>query len=341
MIKFGNKIRELRQKKGLTQKRLATGLNVTTQAVSDWEMGYSYPDTTLIPVLAAYFGVSIDVLTGYELEKTNEKVADIIKDARSYFYEDPQRYAKTMRDALDNYPGNENLLIAMLEAYQYDLHTNSSTDYLDDIIEIAEQILAECSDFIKMCNIKEIQATAYLKKGNYEKAKVILETLPNIKKYDAIAVHLSNQDKLDGAIQSRYNHLYGLCSACKLEGDAWFHMNEHPEVTSCDIKSDDYIYKAMKCYQKGLDVFELFFDYYVGDDNLYLGTGMNTIHFCLHQKIAACYKKLGQIDECLKEVETAYRIASNDWNAFGEKRNDIMSFFNQHLKDSGLTEFVR
>lgn len=37
MVEIGNKIKELRESKNMTQKELAEFLNVTPQAVSKWE----------------------------------------------------------------------------------------------------------------------------------------------------------------------------------------------------------------------------------------------------------------------------------------------------------------
>lgn len=54
-INIGNKIRELRKKKGITQEVLASVLSVSPQAVSKWESGLTYPDMEMMPVIAGYF----------------------------------------------------------------------------------------------------------------------------------------------------------------------------------------------------------------------------------------------------------------------------------------------
>lgn len=61
-MKIGSNIRILRQQKGLTQEQVAAYLGVSYQAVSKWETGANTPDISLLPALAALFGVSIDVL---------------------------------------------------------------------------------------------------------------------------------------------------------------------------------------------------------------------------------------------------------------------------------------
>lgn len=54
-----------RRERGLTQEEVAAHLGVSKASVSKWETGQSYPDITLLPKLAAYFGVSIDELVDY------------------------------------------------------------------------------------------------------------------------------------------------------------------------------------------------------------------------------------------------------------------------------------
>jgi len=75
---IGNKIRELRLKHNITQSQLAEVLSVTIQSVSKWETGRSFPDITLLPVIARYFGISMDELFEY---RTDEDGGGVVKQA--------------------------------------------------------------------------------------------------------------------------------------------------------------------------------------------------------------------------------------------------------------------
>lgn len=67
-IKIGINIKTLRQANGLSQCDLAEAFSVTPQAVSKWERNKSYPDITMLPTIASYFGVSIDSLLTFDKE---------------------------------------------------------------------------------------------------------------------------------------------------------------------------------------------------------------------------------------------------------------------------------
>ncbi len=61
----GSTIKELREKNNLTQKELATKLQVSDKTISKWETGKGYPDITLLEPLAATLGVSVaELLSG-------------------------------------------------------------------------------------------------------------------------------------------------------------------------------------------------------------------------------------------------------------------------------------
>lgn len=61
---IGRKISEFRKDSNMTQMELAERLNISFQAVSNWERGNSMPDISKLPELAELFGISIDELLG-------------------------------------------------------------------------------------------------------------------------------------------------------------------------------------------------------------------------------------------------------------------------------------
>lgn len=71
---IGKKIRDLRKRNHITQEQLAEVLSVSYQAVSKWENDRSTPDIDLLPIIARYFGVTMDELFDYPLEETESCV---------------------------------------------------------------------------------------------------------------------------------------------------------------------------------------------------------------------------------------------------------------------------
>lgn len=70
---IGDKIRMLRRNKNITQEELAEILLVSSQAISKWENKQSVPDIQLLPVIARYFGITMDELFNYRLDALNYK----------------------------------------------------------------------------------------------------------------------------------------------------------------------------------------------------------------------------------------------------------------------------
>ena len=76
---IGANIKRLRAAKNITQEQLSVAMNVTCAAVSKWERGESYPDITLLQPLAYFFGVTLDELMGYDHEKIQTEIDEIIE----------------------------------------------------------------------------------------------------------------------------------------------------------------------------------------------------------------------------------------------------------------------
>ena len=59
------KLRELREQKGVTQKKVADAIGCTATVYSRYERGEREPDISTLCSLADYFEVSTDTLIGY------------------------------------------------------------------------------------------------------------------------------------------------------------------------------------------------------------------------------------------------------------------------------------
>lgn len=70
---LGEKIQSLRKNKNITQTELANAISVSPQSVSKWENDLTVPDISHLPVIARYFGITIDELFGYKLDSLNYK----------------------------------------------------------------------------------------------------------------------------------------------------------------------------------------------------------------------------------------------------------------------------
>jgi len=77
---FGNRIKELREQKGLLQKHVATKLDIDTPMLSKIERGERNAKKEHVPVLAKMFEVPVDELLSLWLAG---KVYDMVKDEKT------------------------------------------------------------------------------------------------------------------------------------------------------------------------------------------------------------------------------------------------------------------
>ncbi len=69
-----NRIRQLRNAKGMKQSDLANQLNVRANTISNWENEKSYPDPASLQKLSEILGTSIDYLLGGKLPPKGEGI---------------------------------------------------------------------------------------------------------------------------------------------------------------------------------------------------------------------------------------------------------------------------
>lgn len=73
-MSISKKIEELRTEANMTQEELANKLNISPQAVSNWERGENLPDIQNLKLLSKHFSVSVD-----ELVKSDEQLESELK----------------------------------------------------------------------------------------------------------------------------------------------------------------------------------------------------------------------------------------------------------------------
>lgn len=72
-----NRIKELREKKGLSQEELAKKLNISQQAISLYEKGDREPKLETWQKLADFFNVPVDYLLGISKDRSTLTIDDL------------------------------------------------------------------------------------------------------------------------------------------------------------------------------------------------------------------------------------------------------------------------
>ena len=73
-MKFSDRLKELREEKGLTQKEFATLLNINRATVAGYESQGKEPNFDRLKEFATFFDVSVDYLVGFS--DVREKVIE-------------------------------------------------------------------------------------------------------------------------------------------------------------------------------------------------------------------------------------------------------------------------
>ena len=78
-LNLGNQIRLNRRRMNLTQEQLAEKFGTSPQAISRWEIGATYPDIEMLPMIASFFETSVDALLGVTEEEKEKFCSELQK----------------------------------------------------------------------------------------------------------------------------------------------------------------------------------------------------------------------------------------------------------------------
>ena len=204
-LNLGYNIREFRRRNKITQETVADALGVTSQAVSRWEAGGSYPDMNLIPSIANFFGVTIDELFGYHNERES-RIDALVSQIQTMKWKNNGRDMNLdetialARNALVEFPGNERLMVCLAsvlytagysrygehhltdsEGYDiYDTQRHRGYAEWEEAITLYEKALhtLEDGEIRRVAEGELIQL--YVNMGMYEKSHALAEKAPGI-----------------------------------------------------------------------------------------------------------------------------------------------------------------
>lgn len=198
-LTINENIRSYRKSFGLTQEQLAEAVGVTVGAVSKWESGLSNPDINMLPVLADFFEISVDVLLGYQLScRTTELASEKIHKLRL-----SKRYDEGLAEvekALKRFPNCFDIVYESAELYYVKGVEKGDNTALNKALELYNHacgLISQNTDpTVSELLLQSHIGTIYVSLGNMELA------LEHLKKYNARGVN----NAVIGLILSQSEH---------------------------------------------------------------------------------------------------------------------------------------
>ncbi len=297
-LSIGENIKRLRKEKDITQEELSEILGVSFQSVSRWENNACYPDMELLPVIADFFGITVDNLLGVDesIEKVNvEKYLERFQQAvsRGKIYE----CIDIAREGVAEYPNN----FALLNKLMYALFLSGDEDgdipewesnmkkYDSEITALGERIMKYCPDQDIRLEATARLAFNHCEMGRREIGRAVYETLPSAKqcREQQMWWSLTDEEKLPFT-RERILKGYEILSA-GIHSLLCYEMLPDKEL--------------LKVFEKQLELNNLIYD---GNKRV---CGWGDADF--HCNYARLFIRIGRFTEAIEQLKTAAKCAES------------------------------
>jgi transcriptional regulator with XRE-family HTH domain len=168
-----------RREKGITQDELAAHVGISKASVSKWENGNSYPDITLLPLIASYFDISIDRLMNYspqlsetEIKSTYDQLAE--KFATTPFEDVISECEALVKKYYSCHPFVLQIALLYINHAQMAASDERKTKILESAIHLCRHAINNCRDIDLLHGAEQFQALCYLQMGDAEKVIELL-----------------------------------------------------------------------------------------------------------------------------------------------------------------------
>lgn len=200
LICLGENIRHLRTERGITQEQFGYELGVSAQAVSRWENGATYPDITMLPMIADFFDVTLDalmgrgrVLAGEERDAFFKKVYEMLDRGEN------EAVLEAYDQMLRKHPNDVYLLHGKAWALYGQFKKSQDTSIAREIISVCNKM--NCSNKPDMqCGANALLVRVYARIGQLDEARKLANALPSFE----VGRELLIAECLKGAEQKEY-----------------------------------------------------------------------------------------------------------------------------------------
>ncbi len=146
-INLKEKLRTLRQQKNITQEALANHLGITAQSVGKWERGEGFPDITLLPKIAFYFGVTIDELLCVDQIRVEETIDEYKRQSKIFQQNgENEKNLQIWEMAYAQFPNDCRVTEGLMFAINRDAIYPCPRDKAERIISLGKELLQKSTD---------------------------------------------------------------------------------------------------------------------------------------------------------------------------------------------------
>lgn len=283
-ISMKDTLSELRKKKKVTQEAVAAHLGITSQSVGKWERGEGFPDITLLPALALYFGVTVDDLLGVGKARQKERINTLLDGAERELLENgPAAAVEACREAYREFP-NDLRIMARFILY---IFFNEAKEHEEDArlaVSLGERVLSESVDHAQRTGVIHTLAMLWHELGDDEQAKKYASMLGSYYTTSGQALGLVLRGE-----ECREQRCRNIIEVTGLLANTILYLpslgGEMPD-------------KDIVCAEKTLALFDLIYE-----DGDY-GIDVSTVYEA-HFRLAEAYGRMRDAERCLAELSIA------------------------------------
>ncbi len=290
-MNIGTNIYALRKEKKLTQAQLAEKLGVSEEAISKWENNQCAPDVSLFPIIADYFGVSIDRLFGYHTNSYTDEVEAIMKAADDSM--NTYKEIEIISEGLKKYPNSPDLKIylafSLSMVNRISKNEKEKQDAIEKAVKVCKEVVNSCGDIEQVDRALNMLRRIYCETGEFEKAVNAVEKISaNGYRQKIVGKAQILEYRKDYLEHARFTENSLLQSYLIMD-----QLFELKRIALLEQKEYEKVLSWCRAHEKLLSIFD------EGCEDFFV---CHKIWNC--EAKAQAYKKLGKKDECLQELKT-------------------------------------